>query len=519
MGFRNILTKFAAKFTHTDYMKRKFLPLTFLLVGTMLLTSCLGDDTDESKVTYYGDAAITAFSIGTLDRYYLYNNGDTIKKTVNGADSTTTVDCSSYKMTIDQTNPKYDATSSKGLYQIVNADSLPAGTDVRKVVCTVSTKNSGVLTLKRLKKKDTDKDTLDYYVSDSVDFTKPREFRVFSTDGTNYRRYQVRLNVHKEQPDSFAWHRQSIADIVGHVDGTVKGARLLELVNGTDTTMFMSLADGHQTYLYSKPNHWNSAGGWNLLESNRNGIFSSNAYRNMAAFGGWLYLLDGNALYRSHNGADWEPVPTTGLSGAKQLVGAGSHKIYVITENGISASADGINWTEAGLDGEAASLPNIAGNVSVCSLPLKTNKDVERVVMIGNGQNESKYASVWGKLEDSSEAVDSYKWSPYEGDGKMLLPSAKGLVSMVYDGKLYAICGEGLNGSGVQPYAALYCSSDQGLTWQTGKLFTLPGNFSVDADANCIYMASDSHNHVWIISAATGEIWKMRINRLGWKRR
>ena len=497
-------------------MKRKFLPLTLLLAGTMLMTSCLGDDTDESSITYYGDAAITAFSIGTLNRYYLYNNGDTIKRTVNGADSTTTVDCSKYKMMIDQVNPIMDGTSNKGLYQIENVDSLPAGTDVRKVVCTASTKNSGVLALKRIKKNVSDKDTLDYYVSDSVDFTTPREFRVYSTDGSNYRRYRVKLNVHKELPDSFVWHRQSISDIVGNIDGVVKGAKLLELVNGADTTMFMALADERITYLYSKKNLWNSTDNWKPLSSNRNGVFSNKAYSNLVAFDGWLYLMDGGVLYRSRDGEEWSSLSTTGLAEAKCLAGASNGKLYVITESGISESVDGEAWKPATLDDNASMLPT--DNVSVCTLPLKTNKDVERVVMVGNNVNNS-HAVVWGKLEDSSENVDSYKWSLYESESKFMLPSMKGLVMMRYDGKLFAVGGAGQNGSAVQPYANLYCSSDQGLSWQKSELFTLPSNFPTDADANCIYMTSDSSNHVWIISAATGEIWKMRINRLGWKKK
>ena len=81
-----------------------------------MLASCLSDDTDDSNIVYYGDAAITSFSLGTLNKTYLYNNGDTIKKNTDGTDSTTTVDCSKYKLTIDQLK-----------HEVYNVDSLPAG--------------------------------------------------------------------------------------------------------------------------------------------------------------------------------------------------------------------------------------------------------------------------------------------------------------------------------------------------------------------------------------------------------
>ena len=41
--------------------------------------------------------------------------------------------------------------------------------------------------------------------------------------------------------------------------------------------------------------------------------------------------------------------------------------------------------------------------------------------------------------------------------------------------------------------------------------------FSKDVDANTVAMAADKDNHIWLVSLQTGEVWKMRINRFGWK--
>lgn len=494
VDFWNILTKFAAKIIILD-MKRKFFPLTLLLAGVFMLASCLGDDTDNSDITYYGDAAITSFSLGTLNKYYLYNNGDTIKKNEDGTDSTTTVDCSTYKMTIDQLK-----------HEIYNVDSLPAGVDAKKVVCTVASKNSGIIVVKKI-----NNDSLDYYNSaDSMDLSVPRQFRVYSTDGTNYRKYNVTVNVHKELPDSFVWHKQSMTESATGLNN-VSGVNTFAMGN----TLYTAISDAAGTYIAAK-NIDNDSEPWRVLVSNMNMVFSKDAYKNIAVLNGWIYILNDGKMFKAQDGSTWQPVTTSGLNNPKQLVGAGSTKMYAVTATGIASSADGNNWTETSVDGEISKLPS--NNAHICSLPLKTNSGVERIVMIGNSDIASDTtAVVLGKIEDSKESVDSYSWSLYEGGYKLMLPNMQGLSVMKYDGKLYAIGGSGLNGSKVQPYSKLYCSKDQGLTWQTSSLFTLPKDLPTDVDANTISMTADKENHVWIVCAKTGQVWKMRINRLGWK--
>lgn len=476
-------------------MKRKFFPLTLLLAGVFMLASCLGDDTNGSDITYYGDAAITSFSLGTLNRYYLYNNGDTIKKNTDGTDSTTTVNCSGYKLTIDQLK-----------HEVYNVDSLPAGTDTRKTLCTVASKNSGIIVVKKI-----DNDSLDYYSSsDSLDMSVPRQFRVYSTDGTNYRKYDVLINVHKELPDSFVWHRQSMENIVNGMRD-VCGVRTVAMGN----TLYALVSEATGTYLLGK-NIENDSEPWKVLGSNLNMVFSKDAYKNVAVLGGWMYLLNDGELFKAQDGRTWQPVDVNGLNSPRQLVGAGSKKMYALTATGIASTADGENWTECAVDGSAAKLPS--GNVTVCTLPLKTNNGVERVVMVGNSEVAADTAAVvWGKIEDSTESTDSYSWSLYEGGYKFLLPNMSGLSVMKYDGKLYAIGGTGMNGSNAKPFSKLYCSTDQGLTWKESSLFTLPDSLPLDVDANTVSMTADKDNHVWIVSAKTGEVWKMRINRLGWK--
>lgn len=161
------------------------------MVGVAVLTSCLKDD-DEAG-TAYSDTAVTYFTLGTLNRY-------THTTSSTGSDSIikTSVTGSDYKMTIDQLN-----------HRIYNVQELPAGTDVKHVICTITTKNSGVVALQSMVS-----DSLQWYsAADSIDFSEPRIFRVYASDGSAYRDYQVCLNVSGSKGVTFAWTQKGTVEL------------------------------------------------------------------------------------------------------------------------------------------------------------------------------------------------------------------------------------------------------------------------------------------------------------------
>jgi hypothetical protein len=141
---------------------------------------------DDNKVTLYSDTAITYFSLGTLNQY-LHT------KSSQGLDSIykRTFDGSDYIFSIDQAN-----------HRIFNVDSLPYGTDVKHVITYISTMNNATPFLKSLEEEGT---LIFYSSSDSIDYSTPREFEVYASDGVTYDTYKVELNVHKEKGDQFIW--------------------------------------------------------------------------------------------------------------------------------------------------------------------------------------------------------------------------------------------------------------------------------------------------------------------------
>ena len=76
-------------------------------------------------------------------------------------------------------------------------------------MCTATTVNNGVVYIKSLTS-----DSLRYFSSgsDSIDFSQPRVFRVFATDGSGSRDYTVSLTVRNQDPGVFLWQ---VADKAG----------------------------------------------------------------------------------------------------------------------------------------------------------------------------------------------------------------------------------------------------------------------------------------------------------------
>jgi len=164
-------------------MNKHFSALFALIMGALLMTSCLNSD-DSSDITYYNDTAITAFTLTTVNRYI-----HTTSKS--GKDSI-------YKKALSEPVEFYIDHKNQLIY---NADSLYADCDLKHVLVGISTLKSGVVVLKSLIS-----DTLFTYSStDSLDFSQPREVRVYAQDGSDYRAYRVIVNKHQMVTDKLLW--------------------------------------------------------------------------------------------------------------------------------------------------------------------------------------------------------------------------------------------------------------------------------------------------------------------------
>ena len=455
-------------------MRRNSISFYLLVSIVFVFTSCLGDS--ESTTVYPGDAAITSFTLGTLKQYVT-------TKAKNGSDSTYTknITGSNYKFYIDQVNR-----------QIYNPDSLPYGTDVRRVLCTITSKNSGSITIKKI-----DSDTLLYYSNtDSIDFTTKRTLRVFSLDGSNNVEYTVSVNVHQEYPDTTYWSNLS-SDMAF---AEAKGMKAL-VCNGK---VFVATSDGINSNIYSTSE--DDGKEWTPMAWNINGPVPANAFENFVTKDDYLYLYAGNAILRSSDGSYWEKTAEAYIG---KLVAAHHNVLYAIDRQGllISSTDEGATWTTESLDEDASLLPS--QDLSYCVIPSRVNKDTETIVLIGN-RNYATYpndmqAQVWGKLTENDNS--GIKWM-YVNPGDLYhlaLPRLRSLQVVARDNRLVAAGCQMTQDAADGELSKFYYSDDGGIYWFTKSSYSLPGTQQVNG---ALAMTIDSKNNFWVICGGNGNVWR-----------
>lgn len=453
-------------------MKRKFFAFIALITATLSLSSCLSSD--ETTVEYTHDTAITAFSLGSLDRYTKTKAGkDTLlKANVTGSD---------YKFYIDQAQRL-----------IYNVDSLPCGVRDTAILATISSKNSSPILLMDINK--TDSVAAYYSSSDSINFSKPRFIRVYSSDYSAYAEYQVTVNVHKELPYEFKWHElaQNNSQLAAFSD-------LKAVACGDYIYVFGKTTDGTEVLKSAI----NNGSAWSSITMNVS--LSSDAYQSAVALDGELYISDGGKVYASADAKTWALVSEN--ADVKQLIGASSKNLYAYnTAAGISVSKDkGVSWEQEKLDTDKAYLPT--QNISMNVAGVLSAKDVENVMLLGTRDKVLKdtVATTWLRTVDY-DANEDGQWNYLEIEnnksGKM--PWLDQVITCAADTGFVAL---GSNGK-------WYKSQDAGLTWKQDKMVVLPAKFATEEGR--FAFCRDKQHYYWIIR--NGYVWRGRFNIDGWSK-
>ncbi len=474
-------------FKQLGKMKRIFRTLCGLLLASVALTSCLGDD-DDNQTTTYSDVAITQFTLGTINRYTTTTSPTTGRDTL----VKTTFAGSGYKMTIDQLG-----------HQIYNRKALPVGSDVRHVVCTISTRNGGVVALQSMTS-----DSLSWFnANDSIDFSVPRTFRVYSIDGTSHRDYVVALTASSDQGLDFEWRQEAAATLTSplsdHQVVSFRGQLLLF---------------GSPTGFYDEPDAiYRSADGtaWERLEPN----IPMKHYRGrVVVMGERLYVLTTEGLYSSADGETWQQIVATAdpnQAGAlKILIGGGTRELFALRLEPadpasepmspwrlVSSTDGGRTWTAeaADYDTDPCQTPTLTkfGCVAFDYMPTDST---DYVLLLGCDQAalEAGVITPWRKLSCYAQSDRGGQWVSMTLDdaNRYQLPAAEVYGLEQYDGTLVALCGK--QGQPV----AIYESADQGITWKTQNDYSLPDGF-----ARGPLSLTTSGDALWIVSP-TGQTWK-----------
>lgn len=449
-------------------MKRKFFAFIALITATLSLSSCLSSD--ETTVEYTHDTAITAFSLGSLDRYTKTKAGkDTLlKANVTGSD---------YKFYIDQ--------AQRSIY---NVDSLPCGVRSTAILATISSKNSSPILLMDINK--TDSVAAYYSSSDSINFSKPRFIRVYSSDYSAYAQYKVTVNVHKELPYEFKWHElaQNNSQLAAFFD-------LKAVACGDYIYVFGKTAEGTKVLKSAI----NDGSAWSSIMMNVS--LSRDAYQSAVALDGKLYISDGGKVYASADAAIWTVVSDN--ADIKQLIGASSKNLYAYTATGISVSEDkGANWKAEKLDTDKAYLPK--QNISMNVAGVLSAKDVENVMLLGTRDKALKdtVATTWLRTVDYANEDGQWNYLEIENNKSGKMPWLDQVITCAADTGFVAL---GSNGK-------WYKSQNAGLTWKQDKMVVLPAKFATEGR---FAFCRDNQHYYWIIR--NGYVWRGRFNIDGWR--
>lgn len=442
------------------HIRIMFFLLAVAFVG--MQSACSSDD--EIDVSEYGDCIVTAARLGTLSRQIS-------TKTSAGKDTvySVTVQGVYYPLSIDHINGR-----------IFNADSLPVGTRTDKAVFSTFS-GSGKLTIRSLVSGE---DTT-FTLTDSLDFSRERFVTVHAYDGIGSRTYSVDLRVHKEEADTFRWTRVHEGEVsLGSLTDTRlvrMGSKLLAygIMGGKASVMSADV---------SQPTFWT------VTDLSAEGLEPRSVVQTAQV----LYALGSNGLLRSEDGLQWSLVDTDFRPEA--LVAAGSRTLYAQSGGAVYASTDGVEWVAENVD-EPAEWPT--GNYMSAAQLSRNDENLENILMVGSADGRAK---VWKRVVDLT-GRENFGWFflPEEEYNPYPCPDLQNASLMNYDG------GSLLVGSTADGRPAIYQSSDNGRTWNPEAIL-LPAALT----GTSVAATTDGDHYVWLICSGSGDVWRGRINRLGW---
>ena len=487
-----------------SHILMKQIKTTYLLIAILLGSLAACSKMSETETELYDDAAITSFVLGTMNRYV---NG--VKSTYKGSE---------YLFHINQANRT-----------VYNTDSLPMGTDVAHVVCGISTYNNSMAYLVNL-----DGTYMTYHISsDSVDFTTPRTFRVFSSSDVGYTDYTVKVNVHKEDPDSFVWKKMANIPVMTGLRTLMFNDQIYVFGNESGTT---------KAYVTDFGDGWTPVALPTMVDAD--------TWKNTVATADSLYIMGGKKIYRTKDLTTWDEDKSDIMEATSidQLIGASDQEIYALANGMLMTKYSGNlsldTWVPADFetDFNKENLPTT--DYTFTCYPMAWSDSTDYVMMGGTKQTDGVWhGHAWRRIVDyselgilselkklieeamsGSETVNPSwirQWTYIDRSSNRLyeLPALKSLQILYYGDELLAFGCQSYQNN-IAPLAAFWRSRDNGITWKQDVRYTMPpkdGTTKFNNAATSISAVVDNANNIWIVSAGTGEVWRGRLNRVAWE--
>ena len=474
--------------------------LSALILFSVVLASCISS---SSETVTYSDTALTGFTLGTLKSKRTYH-----VTTKSGNDST-------YTVTTTYSGSSFPMHINQNTNEVYNTDSLRYGTDLSKVVCTISTLNNGQVYFQTLDNPN----GYEYYSStDSVDLSIPRVLSVMSSDGTETREYTVNVRVRQTPQDSLKWSAEPINDAASCLM-----LATFDSMSGLTTKDAMYVLgqtdDGGAALLRSE----DDGKSWNEVEVQLPKYTSNMALADdtvmvmlkdrkqimkVAPSGGITYT-DVDAIEDYSPSAQSFITLAGGVEGSLYAVHAEGRRIYVSRDGGATWYTEKTDATD--FINNDYRIPTIEVN----GILTKTKENsLPRLTIVGNCAQEIelddtyfKYASTWSKVIDreyiSKELQDCWTYCEQTGlNVPVRLPNRQNLSVTSWNGAMVAFGGEARYDDKLKDYDRLYVSYDNGTTW-TSKDMNLPKGFDA-GDAAIVTTDTDGR----IVVIGNGHVWR-----------
>lgn len=424
--------------------------LIVALISTLLATACNDKSDDPVTVTEtYANTAVTSFSLQKDD---------------------------SVVAKLDSVYFSIDLVGAR----IYNADSLPLGTDVSKLLVKVGTSSAKSCNL-TFRVPDTSRDTTINIIespNDSINFSDgPVKMVVTSYDGTAQRTYEVKVNVHKSIPDTLVWDN----------------------FNGRKLPSVLNAAKYQKTVLYKEE--------------------------------AWCFTSDGTSSSLAMTATPFDPESWT-VTAATLPAGADVNSIeattealYLIDADGtLHTSADGLAWTSTGV--KMNHIYGGYGNVMLgarkdtdgwkqVTYPASSELPIPADCPVDGTSQLITYETKWssapmsimiggrkadGKLTGESWVFDGQTWGQLstkgldECEGVALFPymtirSNSSNWSVTNRSALLAIGGKKSDGAVDK---TVYVSYDFGITWNKADSYLqLPATFIPFSEAQALVFATE----------------------------
>ena len=182
---------------------------------------------------------------------------------------------------------------------IFNADSLPKGTDVSRLIASITFANTMSKAELTFLKDNEEEVTVDYLKNseDSIDFTYPVTLDVTAQDGLNSFTYQIKVNVHTQEPDTLIWDKVSISSLPSRYTDPVAQKTLYR-----SETAYSLIEEYNGEYTLASCSDLNE---YDWIRSSLNLDFIPSIESFTLTPDAFWILSDNNNLYFSEKGETW----------------------------------------------------------------------------------------------------------------------------------------------------------------------------------------------------------------------